>query len=99
MGVGDGRWIGDGRWVGVAAAGHGTGHRGQAPSLPSAGGRATDRHGRGVTARGGAPAHGVGPGSRGKPSKDKPPKGEAGKDKAGTDKPKAKPAKGKVTEA
>jgi hypothetical protein len=72
---------------------------GQAPSSPSAGGRATDRHGRGVTARGGAPAHGVGPGSRGKPSKDEPPKGEAGKAKAGTDKPKAKPAKGKVAEA
>jgi hypothetical protein len=55
---------------------------------PLAGGRPADRDGRGVTGRGGGPAHGVGP--HGKPPKDKPPKHEAGKGK-----PKAEPGKDK----
>jgi hypothetical protein len=55
---------------------------------PFTGGRPADRDGRGVTGRGGGPAHGVGP--HGKPPKDKPPKHEAGKGK-----PKAEPGKDK----
>ena len=71
---------------------------------PLVGGRAADRPGRGVTGRGGGSAHGIGPGSHGKPPKEKPSKKKPPKDDAGPDKPKskgpkAKPAKGQAARA
>jgi hypothetical protein len=69
---------------------------GRAPALPSASDRATARHGRGATARGGGPANGSRPAAHGRPPTAKPPK--AGKDKPGKDRsgetkpPKANPA-------
>jgi hypothetical protein len=72
--------------------------RGRAPALPSASDRATARHGRGVTSRGGGSPHGVEPGGHAKPPKAKPPK--AGRDKPGKDRSgESKPAPGKAPKA